>query len=214
MADRALDQSAAEATKFLQMRRGRASDLTLCIALYRETRRVIQVIQTARAHVANAAARAFPLLWAVLDLQRAPACFTTTAFLPLPLRVLPVPAKFRTRRRGRRHPRRPRPGEDRQVTTVAGRVATEVKPEPFRARERGRDLFSRASSAQPLILGRSTSEWPPSGRACPAHPRASRSMACLYSRPSRKERTGTCPVGGLPRLFRNTTFEFDMILYY
>ena len=104
---------------------------------------------------------------------------------PSPLRVLPVPAKFRTRRRGRRHPRRPRPGEDRQVTTVAGRVATEVKPEPFRARERGRDLFSRASSAQPLIPGRSTSEWPPSGRACPAHPRAIDQMACLYSRPSR-----------------------------
>ena len=41
-----------------------------------------------------------------------------------------------------------------------------------------------------------------------------RSMASLKPRPSRKLTTGSCPVAGRPRLFRNTTFEFDMLLYY
>jgi hypothetical protein len=56
----ALDLSAEEATKFLKMRRGRASDhrftdqLTVCFTLYRDTNRVIQVKQTAPAFVANA----------------------------------------------------------------------------------------------------------------------------------------------------------------
>jgi hypothetical protein len=55
----ALDLSAEEATKFLKMRRGRASDhcfsdqLTVCFTLYRDTNRVIQVKQTAPAFVAN-----------------------------------------------------------------------------------------------------------------------------------------------------------------
>ena len=39
-------------------------------------------------------------------------------------------------------------------------------------------------------------------------------MACLYSTPSRKVTTGSCPVAGRPRFFCNTTFEFDMLLYY
>jgi hypothetical protein len=62
----ALDLSAEEATKFLKMRRGRASDhrftdqLTVCFTLYRDTNRVIQVKQTAPAFVAPAPPRLAP----------------------------------------------------------------------------------------------------------------------------------------------------------
>jgi hypothetical protein len=40
------------------------------------------------------------------------------------------------------------------------------------------------------------------------------SMACLYSTPRRKLRTGACPVAGLPRFLRNTTFGVDIAWYY
>jgi hypothetical protein len=74
----ALDLSAEEATKFLKMRRGRASDhcftdqLTVCFTLYRNTNRVIQVKQTAPAFVANAAARAFPSFGQFWSITRRP----------------------------------------------------------------------------------------------------------------------------------------------
>ena len=37
------------------------------------------------------------------------------------------------------------------------------------------------------------------------------SMACLKCGLSRKVSTGSCPIAGLPRFLRNTTFEFDML---
>jgi hypothetical protein len=39
-------------------------------------------------------------------------------------------------------------------------------------------------------------------------------MACLYSTPRRKLRTGACPVAGLPRFLRNTTLGVDIAWYY
>jgi hypothetical protein len=36
----------------------------------------------------------------------------------------------------------------------------------------------------------------------------------LYSTPKRKLRTGACPVAGLPRFLRNTTFGVDIKLSY
>ena len=76
--------------------------LTVCFTLYRETKRVKQMKQTAPAFDAHAAARAFPSFWRSWRITRRP--FVSRAQAPPPpLRVLPVPAKFRTRGRANRH---------------------------------------------------------------------------------------------------------------
>jgi hypothetical protein len=72
------------------MRRGRASDhcftdqLTVCFTLYRDTNRVIQVKQTARAFVANAAARAFPSFGQFWSITRRPFVSLTRPPFPSP----------------------------------------------------------------------------------------------------------------------------------